>query len=60
MRRHGLGLRHFLRDAPALPPALVGAVRVCVLDGDELRAIDAAGDAAPDPTAAPLSAKLFD
>ena len=55
MRRHGLGLRHFLRDAPALPPALVGAVRVCVLDGDELRAIDAAGDAAPDPTAAPLS-----
>ena len=36
------------------PPALVGAVRVCVLDGDELRANDAAGDAAPDPTAAPL------
>ena len=32
-----------------------GAVRVCVLDGDELRAIDAAGDAAPAPTAAPLS-----
>ena len=30
-------------------------MRVCVLDGDELRAIDAAGDAAPAPTAAPLS-----